>query len=137
MIDKMSHVSVYVLNQEEAIKFYTEKLGFKISMDQTMPNGYRWVTLNPPEQNDLEIILMEPSTDQGLTQEQVKNLRTLIAEGALGAGVFHTSDCRKTYQEYKSRGVEFIKEPTEEFYAVEALFKDNSGNWYSLTQEKG
>jgi catechol 2,3-dioxygenase-like lactoylglutathione lyase family enzyme len=132
----MSHVSVYVLNQDSAIKFYTEKLGFRVGSDQTMPNGYRWVTLFPPEQDDMELILMEPSTDQGLTEDQVNSIRRLVSEGALGAGVFHTSDCRKTYEEYKAKGVEFIKAPTEEFYAIEALFKDDSGNWYSLTQEK-
>jgi predicted enzyme related to lactoylglutathione lyase len=61
-------------------------------------------------------------------------VRGLLKEGKLGAGVFETADCRKTYEELKAKGVEFLKEPSEEFYGVEAIFKDNSGNWFSLGQ---
>jgi catechol 2,3-dioxygenase-like lactoylglutathione lyase family enzyme len=136
MVTRLSHVSIYVLDQEEAVRFYTEKLGFRVAQDQTMPNGYRWVTLNPPEQPELEVILMEPTSDSSLSPEQIDHFRELITVGAIGAGVLETKDCRKTYEEYKSRGVEFVTEPTEQFYGIEAILKDNSGNWFSMTERK-
>jgi predicted enzyme related to lactoylglutathione lyase len=136
MVTQLSHVSIYVLDKEEALRFYSEKLGFKICQDETLPNGYRWVTLNPPEQPDLEIILMSPEDDAGLSPEQVEKFRELIKAGAMGAGVLATKDCRKTYDEYKSRGVEFVSEPKEQFYGIEAILKDNSGNWFSMTERK-
>ncbi len=136
MITKMTHVSIYVLDKDEAIRFYTETLGFSVSQDMEMPNGYRWVTLRPPEQDNLDIILMDTADDENLSEEQLEQLKGLIKAGALGASVFVTQDCRKTYDEYKSRGVTFITEPKEQFYGVEALMPDNSGNWFSMTGPK-
>lgn len=136
MISRLSHMSIYVLDQEEAVRFYTEKLGFRITQDQRLPEGQRWITLRPPEQTELEIILMEPQAMPGMSEEQVEQMRELIAAGAFGGGVFQTADCRRSYSEFKARGVEFLSEPTEQFYGIEALLKDNSGNWFSLTQPK-
>jgi predicted enzyme related to lactoylglutathione lyase len=136
MITKLSHASIYVLDKDEAARFYTEKLGCTISQDMTMPNGYRWITLRAPEQEDLEIVLMEPEGDESLSEEQARQLRELIKAGAFGFGVFKTNDCRKTYDTYRDAGVQFVSEPKERFYGIEAIFKDNSGNWFSLTQEK-
>lgn len=101
-----------------------------------MPNGYRWITLRAPEQQDLEIVVMEPDADESLTKTQTDQLRELIKAGAFGFGVFKTNDCRKAYDTYREAGVEFVSEPKEQFYGIEAIFKDNSGNWFSLTQEK-
>jgi catechol 2,3-dioxygenase-like lactoylglutathione lyase family enzyme len=136
MIARLSHATIYVLDKEKALKFYTEKLGFTVVNDQTLPNGFRWVTIKAPEQEELEIILMEPEAGQGMTEEQAARFRELIAAGAVGGGVFLTNDCRKTYEQYKAQGVEFVSEPQEQFYGVEAVFKDDSGIWYSLTEPK-
>ena len=134
MIQKMSHVTIWVLNQEEALHFYRDKLGFDVHTDVTMEHGFRWLTLNPKGQPDLEIILMEPKESPMMDKETASQIRALVQKGTLGAGVFQTSDCRKTYEEYKAKGVEFISPPEEKFYGIEAIMKDNSGNWYSMTQ---
>ena len=69
-----------------------------------------------------------------MDEETSNQLRAIMAKGVLGAGAFHTEDCRGTYEELKRKGVEFVSEPKEQFYGVEAVFRDNSGNWFSLTQ---
>jgi catechol 2,3-dioxygenase-like lactoylglutathione lyase family enzyme len=133
MIKKLSHATIYVTNQEEAKKFYTEKLGFEVWTDVTM-EGFRWLTVGPKTQPDFYIVLMEPKAGFMFDEAMVKNLRELIQKGAMGAGVFDTEDCKATYEELKGRGVEFLSPPQERPYGIEAIFKDNSGNWFSLTQ---
>jgi predicted enzyme related to lactoylglutathione lyase len=133
MIKKLSHATIYVANQEEAKKFYTEKLGFDVRTDVTM-EGFRWLTVGPKSQPDFEIVLMEPKAGFMFDEATVQQMRELIAKGAMGAGVFDTEDCRATYDELKKKGVEFLSPPQERPYGVEAIFKDNSGNWFSLTQ---
>ena len=134
MIKKMSHASIFVTNQEEALSFYRDKLGFKVHTDAMVGEDFRWLTVCASDQPDFEIILMEPKAGMLMDEESASQLRALIDKGILGAGAFHTDDCRATYEELKGRGVEFVSEPTERFYGVEAVFKDNSGNWFSLTQ---
>jgi catechol 2,3-dioxygenase-like lactoylglutathione lyase family enzyme len=133
MIQKLSHVTVWVLNQDEAYDFYVNKLGFKVNTDAKMDNGFRWLTVTAPAQPDLEIVLMPTDPSPMMDQETSDAVRTLIRKGKLGAGVFSTADCKKTYEELKAKGVEFSQPPTERFYGVEALMKDNSGNWFSLS----
>jgi predicted enzyme related to lactoylglutathione lyase len=133
MIRKMSHSTVYVKNHDEALAFYTGKLGFEVREDAKMP-GFRWVTVGPKGQPDLEIILMETKVGGMFDQETVNGITALLERGKLGAGVFATDDCQKTYEELKSRGVEFFSPPQKRPYGTEALFKDNSGNWFSLTE---
>jgi predicted enzyme related to lactoylglutathione lyase len=82
----------------------------------------------------MEIVLMEPKPGFMFDEATVKTIRELIQKGAMGAGVFDTEDCKATYEELKGRGVEFLSPPQERPYGVEAIFKDNSGNWFSLTQ---
>jgi catechol 2,3-dioxygenase-like lactoylglutathione lyase family enzyme len=132
MITKMNHVSIFVLNQESACDFYVNKLGFKVHTDAPMGPGMRWLTVCPPEQPDLEISLM--SIDEGMmfSRESAKQMRELVRQGTFGFGVFQCNDLLATFQELKTKGVEFKKEPTKEFYGFEALFKDDSGNWFSL-----
>jgi len=113
MITKLSHVSIFVTNQDEAYKFYTEKLGFQVHTDATMDNGFRWLTVTPKDQPDMEIILMEPKPGMMFDETTSKQLRELIEKGALGAGAFDTDDCQATYEELKGRGVEFISPPTD------------------------
>jgi catechol 2,3-dioxygenase-like lactoylglutathione lyase family enzyme len=133
MIQRLSHVSIWVLNQDEAYDFYVNKLGFNVHTDAKMDNGFRWLTVTPKGQPDLEIVLMPTDPGPMLDQETSEALRTLIRKGKLGAGVLATADCRKTYEELRAKGVEFSQPPTERFYGVEAVMKDNSGNWFSLS----
>lgn len=136
MIQRMSHASIFVLDQDVAKDFYVNKLGFEVNTDQTMPNGFRWLTVNPKGQPGFEIILMKVASGPKLQEEDVAAMTHLIKRGALGAGAFATADCRKTYAELKAKGVEFLSEPKDQFYGVEAVFKDPFGNWFSMTQPK-
>jgi catechol 2,3-dioxygenase-like lactoylglutathione lyase family enzyme len=133
MIQRLSHTTIWVLNQDEAYDFYVNKLGFDVHTDAKMDNGFRWLTVTPKGQPDLEIVLMPTDPSPMMDQETSDALRTLITKGKMGAGVFSTADCQKTYEELKAKGVEFTQPPTERFYGVEALMKDNSGNWFSLS----
>lgn len=144
MIQRMGHTAIFVLDQDVAKDFYVNKLGFELRMDETMPNGFRWLTVSPKGQKDLAIILMKvrPSPQeidphrQKITPQDVETIRDLMKKGAFGAGVFETSDCRKSYEEMKAKGVEFLSPPKDQFYGVEAVFKDPFGNWFSMTQPK-
>jgi len=136
MISKFTHATIWVINQEEAYDFYVNKLGFEVRTDATMEGGLRWLTVGPKEQKDMEIILMEIKSGMLMDESAANQLRTLVKNGVLGAGVFETPDCRKAYEEMRSRGVEFKSAPEEKFYGIEAIFKDNSGNWFSMNQPK-
>jgi catechol 2,3-dioxygenase-like lactoylglutathione lyase family enzyme len=134
MIRALSHATIYVNDQDEALEFYTKKLGFEVRTDARM-DAFRWLTVGPKDQPDLEIVLMKPGGPM-IDDDTVAQIRALVAKGALGAGVFRTADCRATYEELKARGVEFMSEPAERPYGIEAVFRDNSGNWFSLTQPR-
>jgi catechol 2,3-dioxygenase-like lactoylglutathione lyase family enzyme len=132
MIKALSHASVYVLDQDSAKEFYTEKLGFEVR-DDLRVGDFRWLTVGPVDQPDVRFILMKPGPPQ-FDPETEAQVRALIAKGALGAGVWATDDCRKTYRELSARGVTFLQEPAERPYGIEAVFRDDSGNWFSLTE---
>lgn len=134
MITKMSHFAFFVKNQEKAKDFYIGKLGFEVRTDATMDNGFRWLTVGPKGQPDLEIILIEPKPSPMFDEAAAANVRNLLERDMLGAGAFETDDCKKTYEELKAKGVEFISPPKEQFYGIEAVFKDGCGNWFSMTQ---
>ena len=136
MITRLNHVSIFVLDQESAYDFYVNKLGFKVHTDAPMGPGMRWLTICPPEQPELEIALMAISEGMMFTKESAEAMRKLVAEGTFGFGVFECNDLLATYEELKAKGVEFKKAPTQEFYGFEALFKDDSGNWFSLGEKK-
>jgi len=136
MIQRMSFGSIFVRDQDVAIDFYVNKLGFELTRDQTLPHGFRWVTVRPKGQTELQIILFKPTPGKQLTDDDVARINELMAKGAFGAGVFETADCQRTYDELKDRGVEFASPPKEQFYGVEAVLKDPFGNWFSLTQPK-
>jgi catechol 2,3-dioxygenase-like lactoylglutathione lyase family enzyme len=145
MITRFSHTTIFVTNQEAAYDFYVNKLGFKVHTDATMENGYRWLTVNAPEQPDIEIVLMEilhgsmaksASSPDGLDEESRAAFRVLLEKGMMGAGVMHTNDCHATYAELKAKGVTFKGEPKEQFYGIEAVMLDGCGNWFSITQPK-
>jgi catechol 2,3-dioxygenase-like lactoylglutathione lyase family enzyme len=132
MISRLSHAGIWVLDQEEAREFYTRMLGFEVRTDETM-DSFRWLTVGPPDQPELEIILMEPGPPM-MDPESAEQVKALVAKGTFGIGVFDADNCRRTYEELKERGVVFLTEPTERPYGIEATFRDNSGNWASLTE---
>jgi len=137
MITRVSHTSLFVSDQQKAYDFYVTTLGFNVHTDATMPNGFRWLTVSPPDQPDLEIALLNPLIP-GMTndEETIAAFKVLLDKGALGAGVLYTPDCRATYEELKSKGVVFKSEPKEQFYGIEAIITDGCGNWFSMTQTK-
>jgi catechol 2,3-dioxygenase-like lactoylglutathione lyase family enzyme len=141
MITKLSHSCIYVLDQDSAKEFYTTKLGFRVRTDVQMGDGFesagkgfRWLTVSPPDQPDLEIILAD--CRMGHDEETAKELRALVAKGVLGPGAWDTDDCQKTFEELSARGVTFLSEPAERPYGIEAVFRDDSGNWFSLTERR-
>jgi catechol 2,3-dioxygenase-like lactoylglutathione lyase family enzyme len=132
MITKLSHTAIWVLDQDEALEFYTRKLGFDVNTDERM-DDFRWLTVSPPGQPDHELILLEPGPPM-MDPKAAEQVKELVAKGALGAAAFETDDCRKTYAELSERGVNFLSEPAERFYGIEATLRDNSGNWFSITE---
>jgi len=137
MITRLSHTSLFVSDQDKAYDFYVNKLGFKVNTDVKMENGFRWLTVSPPEQPDLEIVLMD-AFHEGMhyDEETTKALRTVLDKGIMGAGVLETSNCRASYEELKAKGVVFRSEPKEQFYGLEAIITDGCGNWFSMTERK-
>ena len=135
-IDSVRTMTVFVSDQEKARDFYVDKLGFEVRTDHTMDNGFRWLTVGPKSQPELEIVLMEPKAGPMLDDEAAQAVRLLLKKGVLGSGVFQVDDCRKTYEELKNKGVQFAGAPEERFYGIEAIMKDGLGNWFSMTQPK-
>lgn len=133
MITRISHLTFYVSDQAKAYDVYVNKLGCRVSTDMTMDNGFRWLTVTPPGQPDVEIVLVEPNPPM-FDEAQTAVVRTLLAQHAMGGGVWETDACQKTYEALKAKGIEFLKPPTQEFYGIEALFRDGCGNWFSLTE---
>ena len=135
MIDAISHVNCWVHDQDEAKAFYTEKLGFEVRQDATLEElgGYRWLTVGPPDQPDVEVMLSLPGPP-AIDPETAKQLLELVAKGALGPGILRTEDCRATCKELESRGVELTQQPDERFYGIDAALRDPSGNAWRLVQ---
>jgi catechol 2,3-dioxygenase-like lactoylglutathione lyase family enzyme len=145
MITKFSHTTLFVIDQEKAYDFYVNILGFKVTTDATMQSGYRWLTVSPPEQPDMEIVLMPVLHESfrktaeytdGLDEESRDAFRVLLEKGIMGACVMYTNNCRATYEELKAKGVQFKSEPKEQFYGIEAVMFDGCGNWFSITEPK-
>lgn len=134
MITKLSHATIYVLDYDKALEFYTQKLGFEVRADFPMDGGFRWLTVGPEGQPNMELVLYKPQAYGRLDEEAAGHIRAVLERGLMGAGVFDTDDCRRTYEELQARGVEFISPPQENPYGIEAIFKDGNGNWFSLTQ---
>ncbi len=136
MLNRLSVATIWVKDQNEALRFYTEKLGFEIRADFT--NGdYRWLTVGLKGQPDVEFQLAALKPGGGLTQEDVDQMTKLVEAGKLGIGPWKTDDCQKTYETLKARGVEFVQPATDRPYGIiEAVFKDNSGNVMVLAEDK-
>ncbi|MDQ0847273.1 MULTISPECIES: VOC family protein [unclassified Streptomyces] len=136
MIKGLAISTVWVLDQDRAKEFYTQKLGLEVRTDMTMgEGGMRWLTVGAKDQPDVELTLMVPSASS-MDPESAKAMTTLVSKGVLGAGVLATDDIHGDYEKLKARGVEFLQEPQERPYGTEAIFRDDSGNWFSFTQRR-
>ncbi|MEU6556896.1 VOC family protein [Streptomyces sp. NPDC046915] len=136
MIKGLKISTVWVLDQDRAKEFYTEKLGLEVRTDLTMgEGGMRWLTVGAESQPDVELTLMVPGPP-AMDPESAEMVKKLVAKGVLGAGVLTTDDVHGDYKVLKERGVEFLQEPQERPYGTEALFRDDSGNWFSFTQTR-
>jgi len=136
MITKLTHASIYVLDQDSAYDFYVHKLGFEEKMKIPIGEDAYWLTVAPRNQEEIEITLMPINKGGMFSKEAATQLSEMVSKGTFGFGVFECENVYATYEELKSKGVEFTKAPTEQFYGIEAMFKDDSGNWFSLTQFK-
>lgn len=135
MIQRLSHATVYVLDQEAAKNFYVDKLGFEVREDENM-GPFRWLTVAPKGQKDLELVLIPIMPSPMLGEDDVASLRSLLHKGALGVSILLTDDCKATYEELKAKGVQFTAAPAERPYGLEAMMKDDSGNVYSIVQRR-
>ncbi len=134
MITKLGLATIWVLDQDSAKEFFTEKVGLEVRDDMTLgEGGMRWLTLGAKEQPDLSLALMVPGPPS-MDPDSAAQMRALIAKGVLGAGAFTTDDCQADYEAMSAKGVEFVQKPEKRPYGIEAVFRDDSGNWYSLTQ---
>ena len=133
MINGLSIVSVWVLDQDSAKEFYADKLGFTVTNDIQLEGGMRWLTVRPPGNDRQELLLMDPLNSM-LDEESAQQVRALVAKGALSPGVMATTDCEADHDALAGRGVEFTQPPAERPYGIEAIMRDDSGNWFSFTQ---
>jgi predicted enzyme related to lactoylglutathione lyase len=136
MLTGLTTTQVWVHDQDEALAFYTEKLGMELREDVTVPEmgNFRWLTVGLPGQEDVAITLMAIPGPPVFDEETRKQIQELMAKGASGGLFFATDDCQATYEELKSRGVEFTQPPTEQPYGVDAGFRDQSGNHFRMAQ---
>jgi catechol 2,3-dioxygenase-like lactoylglutathione lyase family enzyme len=136
MIKQVSHVNVWVHDQDEALAWYTEKLGFELRDDITLPelDGFRWLTVGPVGQPDFALALMTVPGPPVFDEATSEHVKALMARGAAGGLFFATDDCRGDYEELRSRGVEFTEEPSDRPYGVDAGLRDPSGNAIRIVQ---
>ncbi len=132
---KIASAQLWVHDQDVALKYWTEKVGMEVRQDVSLPElRFRWLTVGPPGQDDVSIVLMAipgPPVMDDATRDQV---REVMAKGFGGTAFLTTDDCQATYDEMKSRGVEFTEEPHEMPYGIDCGFRDPSGNSVRLTQ---
>ena len=135
MLKQLTHVQVWVHDQDEALAFYTDKLGMELREDVTVPEmgNFRWLSVGIPGQ-DVAITLMAIPGPPVFDDETRESINKLLAKGASGGLFFATDDAQKSYDELKDRGVEFTQEPTERPYGIDAGFRDASGNHFRLAQ---
>ena len=133
---RITHAQVWVHDQDEALAFYTEKVGMEVREDVTLPElgGFRWLSVGPPSQPDVSLVLMLVPGPPVFDEDTAAKVREITAKGAASGIFFATDDCRATYEELKGRGVEFTEEPSERPYGVDAGFRDPSGNNFRLVQ---
>jgi catechol 2,3-dioxygenase-like lactoylglutathione lyase family enzyme len=138
MLKQLTNVQVWVHDQDEALAFYTDKLGLELRDDVTVPElgNFRWLTVGVPGQADVAITLMAVPGAPVFDDETRGQILELMAKGAASGLFFTTDDCRASYEELAGRGVEFQQEPTEQPYGVDAGFRDPSGNQMRMVQPR-
>lgn len=132
MITNISLVTLWVTDQDTAKKFYTDTMGFVEGTDVTLGDGFRWVSILHPDHPELQVTLATPGPP--LDDDTAEAIRRALAAGTMGGFGMATSDCRATYRDLAAKGVEFVQEPAERPYGVEAVMRDNSGNWLVLVE---
>jgi len=133
---KLAHAQLWVHDQDEALAFYTEKLGMEVRSDVTLPEmgDFRWLTVGPPGQDDVAITLMAIPGEPVMDAETADEVRNLVSKGFAGTVFLTTDDVHASYEELKGRGVEFTETPEERPYGIDSGFRDPSGNSFRLTQ---
>ncbi len=133
---RIANAQLWVHDQDEALAFYTEKLGMEVRADVTLPEmgNFRWLTVGPAGQEDIAIVLMAIPGPPVMDPDTADEVRTLMAKGFAGTVFLTTEDCQASYEQLKSRGVEFTEEPEERPYGIDSGFRDPSGNAFRLTQ---
>jgi uncharacterized glyoxalase superfamily protein PhnB len=133
---KIANAQLWVHDQDEALAFYTQKLGFEVRNDVTMPEmgDFRWLTVGPAGQEDFAIVLMAIPGPPVMGDDSAEQVRELMAKGFAGTVFLTTDDAQASFEELRSRGVEFTEEPEERPYGIDAGFRDPSGNSFRLTQ---
>ena len=136
MLKQLSHTGVWVTDQDEALAFYTEKLGLELREDVTVPEigNFRWRSVGVPGQEDVSITLLAIPGPPVFDEETRAQIMELTAKGAGSGLFFQTDDVQGAYEELKSRGVEFTQEPTEQQYGIDVGFRDPAGNQMRLGQ---
>jgi uncharacterized glyoxalase superfamily protein PhnB len=133
---RISTAQLWVHDQDDALAFYTDKLGMEVRSDVTLPEmgNFRWLTVGPADQPDIAIVLMAIPGPPVMDSDTGEQVRTLMSKGFAGTVFLTTDDCQAAYEELKGRGVEFTQEPTERPYGIDAGFRDDSGNQMRLAQ---
>ena len=133
---KVSTVQLWVHDQDAALKFWTEKVGFEVRADVTLPElgGFRWLTVGPAGQPDVDIVLMAIPGEPVMSKDVAEEVRSLMSKGFAGTVFLTTEDCQASYEELRTRGVEFVETPEERPYGIDSSFRDPSGNSIRLTQ---
>jgi uncharacterized glyoxalase superfamily protein PhnB len=135
---KITTAQLWVHDQDEALAFYTQKLGMEVRADVTLPEmgDFRWLTVAPPGQDGIAIVLMAIPGAPVMDDATADEVRALMAKGFAGTVFLTTDDLQSSYEELKGRGVEFVDEPEERPYGIDSGFRDPSGNHFRLTQLK-
>jgi uncharacterized glyoxalase superfamily protein PhnB len=133
---RLASAQLWVNDQDEALDFYTRKLGMEVRTDVTLPEmgNFRWLTVGPAGQPDVAIVLMAIPGPPLMDADTVEQLRELMSKGFAGTVFLTTEDCQASYEELKRRGVEFSEAPEERPYGIDSGFRDPSGNSIRLTQ---
>jgi catechol 2,3-dioxygenase-like lactoylglutathione lyase family enzyme len=133
---KIANAQLWVHDQDEALDFYTKKLGMEVRADVTVPElgNFRWLTVAPPGQEEISIVLMAIPGPPVMDPETADQVRNLMAKGFAGTVFLTTDDCQASYEELRGRGVEFTEEPEERPYGIDSGFRDPSGNSFRLTE---
>ena len=133
---KIAFAGVWVHDQDEALAFYTDKLGWELRADVALPElgNYRWLTVGPPNQPDLSVLLNAIPGPPVMDEATSEQIRSVMAKGWAGNVLLTTDDAQASYEELKARGVEFTEAPEERPYGIDCAFRDPSGNQFRLTQ---